>query len=121
MQIHDACIYPADPNHQLLRVYVTYVGDDPNRDFEMRGEIARSPDDTAFNHIWQWQVGLSGSNTDYFWEFQDYPRNGTPIYIRIFLRPKAGGLEMVRIFQIPDRLRVTPNGEWPRSCVTKNT
>lgn len=120
MRVHDACIYPADATHELLRIYVSYEGGDPNRDFHMRAEIGRSPIDMTFAGVWHWQVPLPGSGMDKFWEFQNYPRDGRPFFIRLYLRPKAGGEEIVRVFEVPDRLKYTPNGEWPTKKITGN-
>jgi hypothetical protein len=109
MQVNDAWIYPADSSHELLRVHVTYLGDDPNREHYMRAEIGRSPDDTRFKETMEWQVGLPGR--DKLWEFHNFPRDGNPIFIRLYLRSGGPeGPELVRTFSIPDRLRVSPNG-----------
>jgi hypothetical protein len=111
MQVNDAWIYPADPSHELLRVHVTYIGDDPNREHYMLAEIGHSPDDTRFTRTMQWQVGLPGSERDKLWEFQNFPRDGSPIFIRLYLRSGGpGGPELVRTFSIPDRLRESANG-----------
>jgi len=111
MQVNDAWIYPADSSHELLRVHVTYLGDDPNREHYMRAEIGRSPDDTRFKQTMQWQVALPGSDRDKLWEFQNFPRDGSPIFIRLYLRSGGPGEpELVRTFSIPDRLRESFNG-----------
>lgn len=111
MQVNDAWIYPADSSHELLRVHVTYLGDDPNREHYMRAEIGRSPDDTRFKQTMQWQVALPGSDCDKLWEFQNFPRDGSPIFIRLYLRSGGPGEpELVRTFSIPDRLRESSNG-----------
>ena len=118
MKVHDACVYPADAKHELLRIFVTYEGQDPALDYEMRAEIGRTLTDTTFKDIWQWHVGTAADSRVKFWEFQNFPRNGAPIFVRLFLRPKAGGPELVRVFQIPDRPRFTPNGELPHLLPT---
>jgi hypothetical protein len=110
MRVNDAYVYLPDSTHELLRVHVTYEGADPNIGNDMRAEIARSAEDTAFNHLRHWQVGLPDSKMDRLWEFQDFPRNGHPIFIRICLRSKTGGQELVRVFEIPDRFKFIRNG-----------
>ena len=110
MRVNDAYVYLPDSTHELLRVHVTYEGTDPNLGNDMRAEIARSAEDTTFNHLRHWQVGLPDSKMDKLWEFQDFPRNRHPIFIRIYIRPKTGGKELVRVFEIPDRFNFIRNG-----------
>jgi|GEM_PF-6631411 len=111
MRVNDDYIYLPGNNHEMLRVHVTYEGDDPNLKYDMRAEIASSANGAASNPGLYWQVPLPDSKMDKLWEFKDYPRNGRPIFIRIYLRPKAGGAEIMRVFEIPDWFKIIRNGE----------
>lgn len=113
MRVEDLWLYPTE-KHELIRVPVRYLGGNPNDDYSMRAEVGRSAKDQTFRHIKHWQVGLKDNGpTDILkcWEFADFPRDGSPLTIRIFMRPKNGGPEVMRHFTIPDRPKLTPNGE----------
>jgi hypothetical protein len=116
MQVLDSWLYPATDRIELLRIRVSYLGGTPNQDYHLRAEIGRSVEDASHCHLLQWQVGIEGvpSEPRYaakVWEFQNYPRDGSPITVRLYLRPKSGGPELMRHFTIPDNHALTPNGE----------